>query len=86
MKNPTLNRNIVKYNLPHILDGVLLNTHELRIKNLQEYQQQVHIFTLVPSRTSNIVENNIIHQTWWSHSAWMAKACLQVSDFLFIRM
>ena len=32
VNNPSLNRNIAKYHLPHILDEVLLNTSELKIK------------------------------------------------------
>ena len=31
INKPTLNRNIGKYNLPHILDGVLVNMPELII-------------------------------------------------------
>ena len=33
MVNYTLNRNMGKCNLPHIWDGVLINTQELQIKN-----------------------------------------------------
>ena len=33
VKNPTLNRNVGKYNLSHIWDKVLLATPELKIKN-----------------------------------------------------
>ena len=52
LKNPTPNKNIGKYNLPHIRDGVLFNTPELRMKNWQEFQeQQTHRTSLVPSRT-----------------------------------
>ena len=32
VNNPSLNRNIDKYHLPHILDEVLLNTSELKLK------------------------------------------------------
>ena len=32
VNNPSLNRNIGKYNLPHIWDEVLFNTSELRLK------------------------------------------------------
>ena len=32
VNNPSLNRNIGKYNLPHILDEVLFNTSELKLK------------------------------------------------------
>ena len=62
VNNPTLNRNIGKYNMPHICDGVLFNTPECRMKNKQELQeQQVHGTSLAPSKTSRtykIVENN----------------------------
>ena len=33
VNNPTSTRNIGKYNLPHIWDGVMANTSELRIKH-----------------------------------------------------
>ena len=32
VNNPTLNRNVGKYNLPHIWDKVLFTTPELKIK------------------------------------------------------
>ena len=32
VNNPTLNRNIGKFNLPHIWDRVLLNTPDLTLK------------------------------------------------------
>ena len=32
VNNPSLNRNIGKYHLPHIWDEVLLNTLELKLK------------------------------------------------------
>ena len=32
VNNPSLNRNIGKYNLPHIWDEVLFNTSELKLK------------------------------------------------------
>ena len=32
INNPSLNRNIGKYHLPHIWDEVLLNTSELKLK------------------------------------------------------
>ena len=32
VNNPSLNRNIGKYNLPHIWDEVLYNTSELKLK------------------------------------------------------
>ena len=32
VNNPSLNRNIGKYYLPHIWDGVLFNTSELKLK------------------------------------------------------
>ena len=32
VNNPTFNRNVSKYNLPHILDKVLFATPELKIK------------------------------------------------------
>ena len=32
VKNPSLNRNIGRYHLPHILDEVLLNTSEIKLK------------------------------------------------------
>ena len=31
VNNPTLNRNIGKYNLPHLLDGLLQSIPELKI-------------------------------------------------------
>ena len=34
VNNPTLNRNVGKYNLPHIWDKVLVASPELKIKNL----------------------------------------------------
>ena len=33
VNNPSLNKNIVKYHLPHIWDKVLLNTSELKMKS-----------------------------------------------------
>ena len=35
VNNPTLNRNIGKFNLPHVWDRVLLNTPGLTLKSLQ---------------------------------------------------
>ena len=32
VNNPTLNRNIGKYNLPHIWDNILFNIPELKMK------------------------------------------------------
>ena len=32
VNNPSLNRNIGKYHLPHIWDGILLNISELKLK------------------------------------------------------
>ena len=34
VNNPSLNRNIGKYHLPHIWDEVLFNTSELKLKYL----------------------------------------------------
>ena len=57
---PTLNRNICKYNLPHIWDRLLFIIPELTIKDQQEEQKfQVHNNILVPSasRRSIVVDN-----------------------------
>ena len=52
VNNLTLKRNIGRYNLPHIWDGVLVNTPELQIKNQWEPQnQQVQRTSMVSSRT-----------------------------------
>ena len=47
VNNPTLNRNIGKFNLPHIWDRVLLNTPGLKLKG------HVHIVGHVNSNNSN---------------------------------
>ena len=54
VNNLALNRNIGKYNLPHIWDGVLINTPELQIKLQQEDPQhsQAHKTSLVLFRIS----------------------------------
>ena len=38
VNNPSLNRNIGKYHLPHILDEVLLNNKELKLKLSTQWQ------------------------------------------------
>ena len=52
VNNPTLNRNIGKFNLPHILDRVLLKTSALNLK------RDVHAVQHVNSNNSN--NSNII--------------------------
>ena len=49
----TLNGNIGKYNLPHIWDGILINTPEHQFRHLQEHKEhlQVQPTSLAPTRT-----------------------------------
>ena len=68
VNNPTLNKNIGKYNLPHIWDGVTVNTSELQIKQQLELSthQQEHRTEQTPPRTSRSyvsADINNIHQT-----------------------
>ena len=52
INNPTIYRNIGKYNLPHIWDGVLNYSSEFQAKNQWEHKhQKAHKISLVPSRT-----------------------------------
>ena len=54
--NPTLNRNIGKFNLHHIWDRVLLNTHGLKIKGhvkAIEHAQSTQPNTLTPLNQPN---------------------------------
>ena len=85
VSNPTLNRNKNKYNLPHIYDGVLVNTSELQIRNQWELQhQQVHRTSLALSRTSRSYKiADILPKTCWGHSEWLVKACLKVIFCLY---
>ena len=54
VNNPTLKKNIGKYNLPKIWDRFL---SELKIKNQKETQEiQEHNTTPVPSTTGSLVE------------------------------
>ena len=53
VNNPTLNRNIGKFNLPHIWDRVLLNTPGLTFKR---YAQAVGHDN---SNSSNLVKPNL---------------------------
>ena len=66
VNNPTLKRNIGKYNLPHICDIVLFNTLELKDNTKQEPQEpQVHKTApvlAITSRTGSIVGENISHR------------------------
>ena len=52
--NPTLNRNVGKYNLHHIWDRVLFSTPELKIKNDNGHVHGIpisgHAQTIPPSR------------------------------------
>ena len=41
VNQPTLNRNIDKCNLPHIWDGILINTPELQIKHQWEHPEHL---------------------------------------------
>ena len=56
VNNPTLNGNIVKYNLSHVWDDSLFNTPELKFKNQWELPQQVHTTSVAPSRTSTHIK------------------------------
>ena len=47
VNNPTLNRNIGKFNLPHIMDRILLNTPGLKVKG------HAHTVRHVNSNNSN---------------------------------
>ena len=52
--NPTLNRNVGKYNLHHILDRVLFSTPELRINgHVQRLPLSGHAQTLPPNRSAH---------------------------------
>ena len=87
LNNPTLNSNIGKYTLPHISDGILFNNPGLETINWQEHHQQADTTSLVllgTSRTYKVVDN-IFLLTWCSHSVWLVKACLQVSNILFMQ-
>ena len=81
VNNPTFNRNIGKYRLTHIRDKGLFNTKEPKAKSKQEQEHQVHKTTLVPSMTKCLAENTISHRP---DKSILAKACLQVSYFLFL--
>ena len=52
VNNPIHNRNISKYNLPHIWGGVLNNTPELQATNQPEHHPQVDSILLTPPRSS----------------------------------
>ena len=43
VNQPTLNRNIGKYNLPHIWNGVLIKTQKLQIKHIQHLKVKANI-------------------------------------------
>ena len=42
VKNLTLNRNIGKYNLPHIWENILLTIAELKMKKMNKYTIKMH--------------------------------------------
>ena len=87
VNDPTLDRNIGKYNLPHIWDGVLANNSELQIKHQWELpqHQQAHRTLLVSPRTPYMsAESNNFPGTWRSQSMYLVKSCLdEVRNILF---
>ena len=59
VNNPTLNRNIGKYNLHHIWDRVLLNTPDLKIKCSNRHAHRIHI----SGHAQSIATNRHSHRT-----------------------
>ena len=57
VNNPTINRSIGEYTLPHKWDIVLFNTPE-------HHRHQAHNCPWVPSTRDNIAENNLLAQIW----------------------
>ena len=59
IKNPTLNRNVGKYNLHHIWDIVLSNTPDLRINN-----DNGHVYrTFLSGQAHSFLANRHLHRT-----------------------
>ena len=50
VNNPTLNRNVGKYNLHHILDRVLFNTPDLKINNDNGHVHSGHAQSIPTNR------------------------------------
>ena len=65
VNNPTLNRNIFKFNLNHIWDRVLLNTPGLKIANPQVY---AHIHNNRHNKTTPINRHPQINKGHSGHA------------------
>ena len=59
INNPTHNRNIGMYNLHHIWERVLLNTHDLKINNANEHAHR----TYISGHAQSILTNRHVHRT-----------------------
>ena len=59
VNNPTLNRNVGKYNLHHIWDRVLFNTPELKISNDNGHVQRTPFI----GHAQSIPTNRHVHRT-----------------------
>ena len=65
VNNPTLNRNIGKFNLPHILDRVILNTADLTLErhaevagHINSNQPNIPTYVDQPSITTHLGQSN----------------------------
>ena len=71
VNNPTFNRNVGKYNLHHIWDRVLSNTHDLKISNNNGHAYRItlsgHAHSILTNRhlglTGHALKSEHAHRT-----------------------